>query len=320
MRHLDVKRLGPLTALLAAALVWAGSAAADVVTIPVGTPDPWSDPSHHSAFEQLASSIASTIAGRPVTVRCEDQATWTMLVSNASADAIGFVNEQPHGTTTMVSRYRYVWAFRTVHGKRQRYRRKVPYTAVVTHADTFTASANTIELSPRVCGPLQTFAEQSTKPTKCSPNGAAVSCFVGIPSTAYPGICTDSTLTTCYSTAVDWSNDYYDAYDGYAQALLTLAHESIHIIQGTKGHLVPPDTLIEAQAECSGMQWMAAVAVQLGDSADDAQTIADYQWLLVYPGKANLTDAYAKQRPYWSADCKPGGPLDIRSPGSTVWP
>jgi hypothetical protein len=65
---------------------------------------------------------------------------------------------------------------------------------------------------------------------------------------------------------------------------------------------------------------MAQVAVQLGDSPDDAQQIADYAWLMVYPNKAKPTDAYSIQHPYWSPDCKPGGALDTRPVGSTVWP
>jgi hypothetical protein len=296
-------------------------AATDSVTIPAGSPDPWSDPNHRTPFEQLASSIASSIAGRPAAVRCEDQASWNALnVNGDSSEVLGFVKEPPHSTTTPVTRYRYVWAYKKVHGKRTRYRRKVPYTAFVTHADAFTASSTTIELAPQVCGPLQQFAEAATKPTKCTPTFAAVPCFIGTPSTDFPGLCTDSTLTVCYSTAIDWGDDFYAAYDGYAEALITLAHESIHITQTTAGNVVPPDTVIEAQAECSGMQWTPQVAVQLGDTPDDGQTIADYVWLLAYPGEANPTDAYSMQHPYWSADCMPGGPLDIRPAGTTVWP
>jgi len=314
-------------ALLGAAAVAAGSAsaapraAADAVTVPPGSPDPWSDPNHHTPLEQLASNVASSIVGRPVTARCEDQASWNALDPNGNAgEVLGFVKEPPHSTTTPVTRYRYVWSYHRVHGKRVRYRKKVAYSTVVTHADTFTASADTIELSPEVCGPLQQFAEAATKPTKCTPTGPAVPCFVGTPTSDFPGLCTDSTLTVCFSTAIDWGDDYYAAYDGYAQALLTLAHESIHIIQSTTGNVVPPDTLVESQAECSGLQWTPQVAVQLGDSQDDAQSIAAYDWLLVYPQEKNPTDAYSMQRPYWSADCTPGGPLDVRPAGTTVWP
>jgi hypothetical protein len=310
-------------ALVGGAVCAAGAVAAplDSVTVAPGSPDPWSDPAHHTPLEQLASSIASSIVGRPVTVKCEDQASWDALkVNGDSSTVLGFVRQPSHSTTTPVIKYRSVWAYHVVRHKRVRYRRKVPYTTFVTHADTFTTSADTIELSPQVCGPLQAFAEAATKPTKCAPNGAPVPCFVGTPSTDFPGLCTDDSDTACYSTATDWSNDYLTQYDAAAQALITLAHESIHVIQGTKGNLVPADTLVEAQAECSGMQWTAQVAVQLGDTPDDAQTVAAYLWLLTYPGEAHPTDPYAIQHPYWSADCTPGGPLDIRPPGTTVWP
>lgn len=308
--------------LLAASVVAVGAARADTVTIPPGSPDPWSSAAHNTPLEQLASTIASTLAGRTVSVHCEAQVNWDALVasSGGGADVIGFVEDPPDSTTTQITKYRYVFKFKTVHGKRKRVRVKVPYTVVQHHADIFTGSANTIELSPRVCGSLQQFGEAATKPTKCAPNGAPVPCFIGTPTTSFPGICTDQSLTTCFSIAQDWGDDYFSAYDGYAQALLTLAHETVHVVQGTFGKTVPADSIVESQAECTGLQTMAQVAVQLGDTPDDAQQIADYTWLMVYPTKAKLTDAYAMQHPYWSADCAPGGPLDTRPPGSTVWP
>lgn len=309
-------------ALLGAAAFAAGSAGAaplaatDAVTVPPGSPDPWSDPNHHTPLEQLASTVASAIVGRPVKAVCVDQASWTALNLNGdSSKVLGFVQTPTHSTTTPVTKYRYVWAYHVVRHKRVRYRRKVPYATLVTHADTFTASADTLELSPQVCGPLQQFAEASPKPTKCGGP-----CFVGAPTTSAPGICTDASDSTCYSTANNWSNDYFTQYDAYAQALMTLAHESIHVIQGTKGNVVPPDTLVESQAECSGMQRTALVAEQFGDTPDDAETLADYVWLLTYPNEAHPDDAYSMQHPYWSADCMPGGPLDIRAPGTTLWP
>lgn len=307
--------------LLAASVVAVGAARADTVTVPPGSPDPWSSAAHNTPLEVLASTIASSLAGRSVSVRCEAQVNWDALTAGSGgADVIGFVQDPPDSSTTQITKYRYVWRIKKVHGKKKRVHVKVPYIVVQHHADMFTESANVIELSPTVCGPLQQFAEQSTKATKCAPNGAPVPCFIGTPTNQYPGICTDQSLTTCFTIAQDWSDDYWKAYDGYAQAVLTLAHETVHIVQGTVGKTVPSDSLVESQAECTGLQTMAQVAVQLGDTADDAQQLADYTWLMVYPSKAKLTDAYATQHPYWSADCAPGGPLDIRPPGSTVWP
>jgi hypothetical protein len=60
---------------------------------------------------------------------------------------------------------------------------------------------------------------------------------------------------------------------------------------------------------------MPYIAEQLGDTADDAQAIAQYFWDRIYP----------ESRPsanwgYWSADCRPGGPLDLRPGTATLWP
>jgi hypothetical protein len=68
------------------------------------------------------------------------------------------------------------------------------------------------------------------------------------------------------------------------------------------------------------MQRTALVAQQLGDTPDDAEAVADYLWLLTYPGEAHPDDPYSIQHPYWSMDCMPGGPLDVRAPGTTLWP
>jgi hypothetical protein len=320
-----VRKLAVLISLFVVVAVLAGvgaaAARADTAVIPAGTPDPWTDPAHQGVLERFASNVASMIVGRPVAVRCEDQATWNALNPTDAANVAGFVNTPPHSTTTTVTHYRYVWRWHVVHGKRVRFRRKVSYTTVVTHADIFTRSATTLELSPQVCQPLQQFGEASSKPTKCQPGTPApVPCFTAIPTTEFPGICEDTALTMCYATATDWSDDYFAAYDSYAQALLTLAHESIHLVQGTAGSTVPPNSLVESQAECSGLQWTARVAEQFGDTPDDAETIAEYFWLIGYPNEANNSDSYSLAHPYWSADCKPGGPLDIRPAGSTVWP
>ena len=61
------------------------------------------------------------------------------------------------------------------------------------------------------------------------------------------------------------------------------------------------------------MQWMPYVAEQLGDTPDDALAIARYFWDKVYPLDIS-------HPPYWSADCRPGGALDLHLPGSTSWP
>ena len=85
----------------------------------------------------------------------------------------------------------------------------------------------------------------------------------------------------------------------YAIAILTLAHESIHlsgIVGGTLSNgLAVGDPQAEAKADCYGMQWMPYVAEQLGDTPDDAQAIARYFWDKVYPLDLTLDPEY------WSA-------------------
>ena len=101
-------------------------------------------------------------------------------------------------------------------------------------------------------------------------------------------------------------------------AILTLAHESIHLGGVVGGRLsnglAAGDQQAEAKADCSGMQWMPYVAEQLGDTPDDAQAIATYFWDKIYP----LSRATHPE--YWSPDCRPGGALDAHLPGATAWP
>ena len=51
-----------------------------------------------------------------------------------------------------------------------------------------------------------------------------------------------------------------------------------------------------------------------------ANTDSVFVYIGTYPNEAQATDPYSLAHPYWSADCKPGGPLDARPTGSTVWP
>ncbi len=111
---------------------------------------------------------------------------------------------------------------------------------------------------------------------------------------------------------------YWTSYSIYAFAILTLAHEAVHlggIVGGTlaNGQQVG-DPQAEAKADCYGMQWMPYVAEQLGDSAGDAQAIAEYFYDKIYP------IVETNDPSYWSPECRPGGALDIRPPGTTAWP
>jgi hypothetical protein len=110
---------------------------------------------------------------------------------------------------------------------------------------------------------------------------------------------------------------YWQTYTGYAYALLTLAHESIHL-GGYVGGTLSNGVLAgyqdaEARAQCYGMQWMPYVAQQLGDTTDDALAIARYTYARIYP-------LYKTGDPiYWSSECRPGGALDIHLAGSSIW-
>lgn len=326
-----------LLVVATAAALTAAPASADSAPIPAGSAAPGSDPNHSTPLELLASNIASHIAGRQVTVHCESSDDWNALATQIGFDPnaeLGFVPsplifrftlafvtsaptaylspavcqpleqfaeaatkptkcQGPTSIQTDVTRYQIVTRYRDVvkGGKRTRikYKVKVPYTAVVT----------TTGLGP---------------PTPC---------FIGAPmSPGATGTGECWTSDVCYSVAANEPSAYWVSFEGYAEALMALAHEPIHLWQDQAGASAPDDSLVESQAECSAMQWLPYVAEQLGATADDAQAIANYFWTLDYPGMATLDqrDPYAAAHPYWSADCVPGGALDIRPPGSTVWP
>jgi hypothetical protein len=108
---------------------------------------------------------------------------------------------------------------------------------------------------------------------------------------------------------------YWTNYRSYALGMFALAHESVHlggVVGGrfSSGILVG-DQQAEAKANCYGMQWIAWLATQLGDSTADAIAVARYAWVELYPTYQGTA--------YWSSDCVPGGALDIRSDKSH-WP
>jgi hypothetical protein len=71
---------------LAGALAVPVGASADTAPIPSSSDLPWSDPAHESPLELLAGRIASHIAGRPVTVRCEGDTDWATLVRQTGGE------------------------------------------------------------------------------------------------------------------------------------------------------------------------------------------------------------------------------------------
>jgi hypothetical protein len=250
-----------------ATLFAVGAASGASAPLPAGSPVPGTDPGHATPLELLASTIASHIANRQVSVRCESDANWSTVVSQAGGDPngeSGFVATQWNGTTGQLL-----------------------------------SLSPMMELSSGICLPLQQFATATVKPTTCLPR--SVPCYLGDGRTAAP------------QNAAYWAR-----YESISIAILTLAHESIHL-SGTVGGtlqngLSVGDPQAEAKADCFGMQWMPYVAEQLGDTPADAQTVARYFWDKVY----GLSRATHPQ--YWSADCRPGGALDERAAETTAWP
>jgi hypothetical protein len=235
----------------------AGAARADVATIANDGSTPFDGgPAVTSPLEQAAASIASTIAGRIVSVRCEDEDDWSSL-----ADASRFRPSSVLGYVSFVNGL------------------PVDFT----------------ELSPDICRGLQSFAQAATKPTKCAAKAASrvvrervVRVVKGkkvvrwrtkrvqsIP-LAQPAPCfVDGRQLT-------QGNAFWDTYFETAQALQTLVHESVHL----RGDAV------ESNAECYGMQSLAYAAQQLGDTADDATAIARYYATRLYPLRQSQTPDY----------------------------
>ncbi len=167
------------------------------------------------------------------------------------------------------------------------------------------------------------FATATEKPTKCLP---ATARLAGIRRAARTHGRRETgpapVPVPCYLGAgkavAPMTPTYWQSYQNVAIAILTLAHESIHlsgIVGGTLSNgLAVGDPQAEAKADCYGMQWMPYVAEQLGDTPDDAQAIARYFWDKVYPLDLTLAPEY------WSAQCVSGGALDLHLPGATAWP
>ena len=268
-------------AIVLAAMVAPPAGLGDHAAVPANASLPGSDPSHSTALEQLASRIATLIAGQPVTVRCDGDAEWTRVVAQAGGDPAG---ESGFVATQWLSTGMLLW------------------------------QSATAELSPEICLPLQQFARATTKPTKCLVKNARLLASTRRKSSAV--------VVRCYlgngRVAAPMSPAFWASYDLTAIAILTLAHESIHlsgVVGGALSNgLAVGDPQAEAKADCFGMQWMPYIAEQLGDTPDDAQAIARWFWDKVYPLSR------ASHPEYWSPECRPGGMLDERPSGTAAWP
>jgi hypothetical protein len=305
----------PAIAVLAVSAHAARLVHADAAPIQDSPDLPWTNPDHRSSLELLASDIASVIAGRPVSVRCEGDTDWRSLVQRQGGDPAA----------------------------------ELGYVAVsFGQRGQVTNIANAAELAGgRVCLPLKKFATAVAKPTKCM---TAQLVLVTVYTTTRVAVKKTVVVAGKRRVQTKWitrrvptkivktgpaqppapcypltgavqlvPGSFWDEYGDYATAILTLAHESLHLggivgVQLANGSIVG-DPLAEAKAQCYGMQWMRYVAERLGDTADDGQAIAQYYWDLVYP--RYQSSPYSQ---YWSAECRPGGALDIRPAGATAWP
>jgi hypothetical protein len=273
-------RLLRLALVLVVAAVAAPAALADTPVIPDDSSLPWSDPSHGHPLEALAGQIASRIAGRPVSVRCEGETDWQRLLGGDAGGVGGFV--------------RVLWQW---DGSR--------WSPVFD-------GGGIAQLSPRVCTYLAQFARATTKPTKCAVpqtqqqtryetvsyktkvrvkvkkrvrvKGRSVIRNVWVTRTVWKKkrvavtemVTVSGSPQPCYvggGPATSMPGGFWTEYSHYAWALQTLVHEASHLA-GDVGVLVPDGypspgwvgyTDYEIRAECHGMQWISYAAQQLGD-------------------------------------------------------
>ena len=188
-----------LVAGVAAALcsIAAGTARADVAAFASDGTDPWTGGAAvTSQLEAAAGAIASTVAGRPVSVHCEADDGWTALASG-----FGFERSSVLGFVTFSGR----------------------------------SPADYAELSPDVCRALQSFATATSKPTKCQLVVRTPQTTVRkvnkrkVRTTKYVALTQPATPCFANGKRLNAGNQFWDAYFYTAEALQTLVHESIHL-------------------------------------------------------------------------------------------
>lgn len=335
------RRLTALAGILIAGASFVGvcGAAADTGVLPPGLPLPWTDPNHQSSLEQLISQIASHITGRPVSVRCEGQNDWDILTQQRgipAAETGGYVDGPLYwvSTRTFAGSADLAQLSPTVCLNLQNFAEATskPTKCSATQARTTTVY-KTVRLKVRVrvyagrnwrrhgghefVTRLAWRSHRVAKTITSTVTEPPAPCFVGTPitqGTSIPGECRSS---SCFAVLTNEPQSYWTAYDRYAQAIVTLAHESIHmqqLVDGASVDAVLPTS--ETDAECYGIQWAPYVAEQLGATPDDGQAIAKWSFDIDYPALQGVTH---NNSPYWSADCHQDGPLDL-TPGDGVWP
>jgi hypothetical protein len=294
LRDVRVARLVVVVTVVAlAGLAATASARADFAVIPAGAAQPGSDPAHATPLETLLSKLATTIAGRDdVAVRCYSLSGWQNAIAgfDAPGEIGGFV-----------------------------------YTPATGLDGTFAADALVAHLSPYVCDALEEFASAVAKPTKCPtvhPVAKTVTRLVTVKKRVKGKLVarkvkrtrtiTVQELGTPAPCEPDVGTSLGTANERYTYALLAFAHESTHLRQDTIGSAPLSEADAEGQANCTGLQWVPWVAQQLGDTADDGQTLATW-----YFNRFFGTQYFPAE--YVPSDCHADGPLDL-TPGDGVWP
>ena len=298
-------RLVTRVAVIAVAVASAAASAfADTPALPQTDALPWTDSNHLSPLEQLANQVASKIAQRPVRVYCDGENDWARLAAEQGFD--------PNAVSTWVVYWYY--------------------------SDTRTISRDSdiAHVSPRVCRDLWQFGMAAVKPTKCptvTRQTKTVVTTIKVPKKVKTRVkvkgkwkIVTKTIRVskqvtrqvtrdvagppapCYSGA-SLAASARGNYADYVYALMQLGAASIYMHDFRVG--VSIDGPFAIRGNCLGIEAIPEIAVQFGATSDDAHAIASYAYNVFY--------ARWKGQPYWSADCRENGPLDI-SPGDGTFP
>jgi hypothetical protein len=257
-----------------------------------------------SPLEQLANQVASHIAQRPVRVYCDGDNDWATLAAKEGFD--------PNTLDTWV-----VYWYRS-------------------DSRTFAQNSDIAHMSPGICRSLWEYGKAPVKPTKCPTvvrqtsivkttikvpkrvtrrvkvrgKWRVVKKIVLVPKTVIQQVTqrVDGPPAPCYTSA-GLAQGTPAGYASYVWALFRLARDSIFMFDWRVGASI--DGPWAARANCLGIQWLPWIAAQFGATADDGRSIARFEF-------DNVSTRWAGE-PYWSADCRENGPLDL-SPGDGVWP
>lgn len=292
------------------------------------TPDlPWSDPEHQSSTERLASEVASGIAGRPVRVFCLGIYDWDTFGRDTGVDSAkvwGFV-VPPRACDPVLGVWKTsatnAYLSPTTCDRLWRFGRATRKPTVCEATRTALMMRETQVVTTVVGEPRASVLVRATVAADTRRGATAgetqrkrltvrttteVKVAVA-PVPCYP-LALDGALKIA-APAVGWVE-----FATFAEALLSLAHESVHLRDLAEGQPIERDRAVsEARAECHGIQLVARVAEAFGAGADDAAGVAHWLARELYP------TLEAGSPEYWSPECRSGGALDL-TPAEDNWP